>query len=52
MATKGTAWVLRRSVDLVPYLIAMAAKEMWDRRHDDTTLPPDLPPDEEGAIAA
>src|SRR6185437_3978525 len=29
MATKGTAWVLRRSTDLVPYLIAMAAKEMW-----------------------
>ena len=48
MATKGTVWVLRRSVDLVPYLIAMAAKEVWDRRHDDTTLPPD----EEGAIAA
>lgn len=48
MATKGTAWVLRRSVDLVPYLIAMAAKEMWDRRHEDTTLPPD----EEGAITA
>jgi len=28
MATKGTAWVLRRSTDLVPYLIAMAAAEL------------------------
>jgi len=32
MATKGTAWVLRRSTDLVPYLIAMAAREMWAGR--------------------
>ena len=28
LATKGTAWVLRRSTDLVPYLVAMAAREM------------------------
>ena len=28
MATKGTAWVVRRSTDLVPYLLAMAAAEM------------------------
>ena len=28
MATKGTAWVLRRSTDLVPYLVAMAVKEL------------------------
>jgi lysophospholipase L1-like esterase len=28
MATKGTAWVLRRSTDLVPYLLAMAAAEI------------------------
>ena len=27
MATKGTAWVLRRCTDLVPYLLAMAARE-------------------------
>ena len=27
MATKGTAWMLRRSTDLVPYLVAMAAAE-------------------------
>jgi len=29
MATKGTAWVLRRSTDLVPYLIAMAVAELF-----------------------
>ena len=27
MATKGTKWLLRRSVDLVPYLIFMAVRE-------------------------
>lgn len=29
MATKGTGWVLRRSTDLVPYLLAMAVREWW-----------------------
>jgi lysophospholipase L1-like esterase len=29
MATKGTAWVLRRSTDLLPYLLAMAVRECW-----------------------
>jgi lysophospholipase L1-like esterase len=28
MATKGTAWVIRRSTDMVPYLLAMAAREL------------------------
>jgi len=28
MATMGTAWVIRRSTDLVPYLLSMAAAEM------------------------
>jgi lysophospholipase L1-like esterase len=28
MATKGTAWVISRSTDLVPYLLTMAAAEM------------------------
>jgi lysophospholipase L1-like esterase len=27
MATKGTSWFLRRSVDLIPYLLFMAARE-------------------------
>jgi lysophospholipase L1-like esterase len=27
MATKGTGWVLRRSVDLIPYMAFMAARE-------------------------
>ena len=48
LATKGTAWVVRRSTDLVPYLLAMAAKEMWTRRGEPETAHPD----EEGAIAA
>jgi hypothetical protein len=29
LATKGTAWMLRRSTDLVPGLLAMAAREWW-----------------------
>ncbi|HEV2374217.1 MAG TPA: SGNH/GDSL hydrolase family protein [Streptosporangiaceae bacterium] len=31
LATKGTAWVVRRSTDLVPYLLAMAAREVFTR---------------------
>jgi lysophospholipase L1-like esterase len=48
MATKGTAWVARRSTDLVPYLVAMSVKEMWTRRGELD----DGQPDEERAIAA
>jgi lysophospholipase L1-like esterase len=29
MATKGTAWVVKRSTDMVPYLLAMAARELF-----------------------
>jgi lysophospholipase L1-like esterase len=29
LATKGTAWVLRRSTDLVPSLVVLAVKEYW-----------------------
>jgi len=29
LATKGTAWVLRRSTDLVPGLVVLAVKEHW-----------------------
>lgn len=29
MATKGTAWVIKRSTDMVPYLLAMAARELF-----------------------
>lgn len=33
MATKGTGWIVRRSRDLVPRLLQLAAKEWWhDRR--------------------
>ena len=34
MATKGTAWVVRRSTDLVPGLLAMAVKEWLGRQAD------------------
>ena len=29
MATKGTGWVIRRSTDLVPYLLFMGLRELW-----------------------
>jgi lysophospholipase L1-like esterase len=29
MATKGTAWVIKRSTDLVPYLVFMGIRELW-----------------------
>ena len=32
LATKGTAWVVRRSTDLVPGLVAMAIRERWSDR--------------------
>ena len=32
MATKGTAWVLRRSTDLVPGLLALAIKEAFTKQ--------------------
>ena len=35
LATKGTAWVLRRSTDLVPSLLAMAAREFWSGGHSE-----------------
>jgi len=37
MATKGTKWVLRRSVDLIPYLIFMAARDWLAPPKDWTT---------------
>ncbi|HET9894466.1 MAG TPA: SGNH/GDSL hydrolase family protein [Streptosporangiaceae bacterium] len=56
MATKGTGWVLKRSTDLVPYLVAMAIRELWASRDEDTGTPgtPDPPgtTDEGQAIAA
>jgi lysophospholipase L1-like esterase len=48
MSTKGTAWVIKRSTDLVPYLIAMAVREMWSGGDEDDTPHPD----EEQAVAA
>jgi lysophospholipase L1-like esterase len=34
MATKGTAWVVRRSTDLIPGLLALAIKEAFTRHPD------------------
>jgi lysophospholipase L1-like esterase len=35
LATKGTAWVLRRSIDLVPGLLALAIRERWSAQRPD-----------------
>ena len=35
LATKGTAWVLRRSIDLVPGLLALAIREWWSAQRPD-----------------
>ena len=35
MATKGTAWLIRRSRDLVPALVALAVRE-WLSAYDET----------------
>jgi len=40
MATKGTAWVLRRSTDLLPYLLVMALRECWPGAARRPQLPP------------
>jgi lysophospholipase L1-like esterase len=34
MATKGTAWFLRRSIDLIPYMLFMAAREALVQPHE------------------
>lgn len=35
MATKGTAWLLRRSTDLVPALVGLAVREWWTARDEE-----------------
>jgi lysophospholipase L1-like esterase len=39
LATKGTGWVLRRSVDLVPGLLALAVREWWSGERPDPDAP-------------
>ena len=34
MATKGTAWLLRRSTDLVPALLGLAVRDWWSARDE------------------
>ena len=40
MATKGTKWFLRRSVDLIPYMLFMAAREALVQPREWRQLPP------------
>jgi len=44
LATKGTAWVLRRSTDLIPSLLAMAFREWRYGRAASPAAPPDACP--------
>jgi hypothetical protein len=40
MATKGTAWLIRRSTDLVPALVALTVREWFARERD---IMPEIP---------
>jgi hypothetical protein len=52
LATKGTAWVLRRSIDLVPGLLALAIREWWAGHHpDQAAIVSGAPPDGIGVTA-
>ncbi len=44
MATKGTKWFLRRSIDLIPYLLFMAAREALLQPREWSLEPDWLPP--------
>jgi lysophospholipase L1-like esterase len=44
MATKGTMWFLRRSVDLIPYMLFMAARE-WMSGPQEFPQPPEWLPE-------
>ena len=43
MATKGTAWVLGRCTDLLPYLVVMAVRECFRGPRREPPRPPALP---------
>jgi hypothetical protein len=43
MATKGTKWFLRRSIDLIPYLLFMAAREALIAPRDWASAPSGVP---------
>jgi lysophospholipase L1-like esterase len=40
MSTKGTAWVVKRSTDMVPYLLSLAVREL--RGHGETEAEPEI----------
>lgn len=42
MATKGTTWIVRRSRDLVPRLLQLAAREWWQARRGGQELGHDV----------
>jgi lysophospholipase L1-like esterase len=52
MATRGTRWVVRRSVDLIPYLLFLAAREaLAEQREQPVTLvPASSRPDSSGPV--
>jgi lysophospholipase L1-like esterase len=44
MATKGTGWVIKRSTDLVPYLVFMGLRELWAAAPPEEPAGPPEPP--------
>jgi lysophospholipase L1-like esterase len=52
MATKGTGWVLRRSVDLIPYMLFIAARDAVAQPREWSAEPAWLPPVQGNAPAA
>ena len=52
MATKGTGWVIRRSTDLVPYLVFMGLRELWAAAPEEPAGAPELPGDGDAERAA
>ena len=52
MATKGTRWFLRRSVDLIPYMLFMAAREALTEPREWPVAPGPASPSRSDAQAA
>jgi lysophospholipase L1-like esterase len=48
MATKGTGWVIKRSTDMVPYLLFMGLRELWATVPEDPADRPEPPGDGDG----
>ena len=52
MATKGTGWVIKRSTDMVPYLLFIGLRELWATTPPETSGPSVPPGDDDAAQAA